>query len=690
MVVGLGSMLLQVVCLRQLLSVFSGNELVIGIILAVWLTLAGAGSFVGHRFTSGRAFPASLIITGLIAQLTVLFISGLRPLSGIGLGETISLAATFLLTISSLSLLCFFTGLLFPLAVSFAGGRTALVYGIEAAGACIGGGLYTFFFAGRAGAFAVAAVAAALFILTGALVWGRRSLLLLVILPMLLYFFSGQVNARLSWNAGEPVLRTESRYGEITAFRLRDQVNLFESGKFLFSYPDPQTDEMRAHIPMSVHPAPAAILVIGGSPALLTHLAAYPVRTADFVEMDPALIKAGLSLLSAEDHRIGDDRRFRIIARDARRFIKEQEAPGYDLIIMNLPDPSTASVNRYYTADFFREARAVLNQGGILSLTVPTSTGYVGRRMQTANGAIATSLRKSFRNVSASSAEYGYLFASDSTISTDPSLLAARFEGRAIKTSYFIPSIFRDAFDPLKTDITTRRLFSISVGNTDSRPVAYLYNLMLWAEAHGRLFNKILDAGSFRIMAILAAAALLGGAIALGKRRVVYFSIFTTGYASMSLSVIIILAYQAAFGYVYESIGLLIAVFMLGMAAGSIVGRANSHPLNSLRGAEAAAAVLFAAGAFLPHAAIFFYLLNLLCGVVAGMAFAFASGFASGNDTEEAGRLYAADLAGSCAGALVSSLALVPLAGVQNALYSLVCLKCMSLLLLLTVRDEAH
>ncbi len=56
---------------------------------------------------------------------------------------------------------------------------------------------------------------------------------------------------------------------------------------------------------------------------------------------------------------------------------------------------------------------------------------------------------------------------------------------RQIRTEHFSPYIFRDAFDPLSMDYVKDRLSKISTINTDLKPSAYLYNLMLWSEVHG-------------------------------------------------------------------------------------------------------------------------------------------------------------------------------------------------------------
>ena len=87
------------------------------------------------------------------------------------------------------------------------------------------------------------------------------------------------------------VLQTvESKYGEINVLKVREQTSVYASGRLLFSYPDPPTDEMSSHLPMTLHPSPAKILLIGGSPGTIREFLKYPVEEIDFIELDPKII----------------------------------------------------------------------------------------------------------------------------------------------------------------------------------------------------------------------------------------------------------------------------------------------------------------------------------------------------------------------------------------------------------------
>ncbi len=140
---GLASMLMQIMSLRRLLSLFAGNELVIGVTFAVWIALVGLGSMVGSRFRSDRTFAYSFVVVALLAVPTVLVPDYLPTRLGLQPGEILPFSGTVLTAVLTLLPLCTTLGIQFPLAVGALSGNASRAYGLEAAGACLGGLLFT-------------------------------------------------------------------------------------------------------------------------------------------------------------------------------------------------------------------------------------------------------------------------------------------------------------------------------------------------------------------------------------------------------------------------------------------------------------------------------------------------------------------------------------------------------------------
>lgn len=687
---GFSSILLQIISLRQLLATFSGNELDIGITLAVWLSAVGIGSFGGHRFRFRNAFAFSFIGIAFLIQPTILAMNLIRPLSSMEFGESIPLSTTFITTIMTVLPLCLLIGAQFPLAVSFLKENFSKAYSLEAAGAFVGGSLFTVLISGRVSIIVLAAIISFINVALALALLRKKVLMVLIFVPLALFSVTNKMNMMLLGKGYELVDRVESRYGEITVLKIRDQFNIYSSGKLQFSYPDPQTEELSVHLPMSIHPSPNRLLLIGGSPALIGEFLKYPISRIDFVEIDPEMITVSAQLLSTHDRQKIRNRAVRIFTEDARKFVNNSDPASYDMIILNISEPATANINRFYTIEFFIEAEKVLKEDGILSLSLPTASGYMSRRLQMANGSIYNSMKQIFSHVSISSEEYGYLFASNHSMDTDPRILIERFNHKAFSTHFFKPYILHDAFAPLKITMVQKRLEKVDSINVDRRPVAYLYNLMLWSEIHaGRLLIFFLDLKEWQIFSSIIMAFLVSGAIFWRRTQALYYSIFTAGFSIMAFSLILILTYQASFGYVYEMIGLLTALFMIGMACGASIIRKMQNPMRALRASELGAVILFLSSPLFFEYELVFYLLSLLCGMIGGMQYVLTTICKKeGEITKTAGRLYGIDLAGSFFGALMTTVLLIPLLGVHYTLFLLIVIKSCSFILLLSIRYE--
>ncbi|NQT12942.1 MAG: hypothetical protein HQ582_09340, partial [Planctomycetes bacterium] len=120
---GISALVTQLTLMRELLSVFSGNELVFGIVLGNWLLLTGIGAYLGQVAPRIRQPTAVLIVAQiLIALLPIADVFLLRTVrdvvyvrgAALGPSETVvgclvllapyCLLAGFLLTLASLVL----------------------------------------------------------------------------------------------------------------------------------------------------------------------------------------------------------------------------------------------------------------------------------------------------------------------------------------------------------------------------------------------------------------------------------------------------------------------------------------------------------------------------------------------------------------------------------------------------------
>jgi spermidine synthase len=208
---------------------------------------------------------------------------------------------------------------------------------------------------------------------------------------------------------------------------------------------------------------------------------------------------------------------------------------------------------------------------------------------------------------------------------------------------------------------------------------------MLWAEVHGGTALSRLTMLKERYMLIATGLvlALVSFLIFNKRKRVLLFSVFTTGFSGMSFALATLLAYQAIYGYVYEMIGALSAFFMLGLWGGTLFAKRLKNPLGTLLLLETMTILLAVASPVLFKAELFFYALIFISGMLAGGQFSAAT--LSLNEPESGGTFYAIDLFGSFLGALVPSLIIIPLFGISHALLFVALIKLFSVVMIVKI-----
>ena len=157
LVKGFSGLVAQILLLRELLIVFSGNELSIGIILANWLILGAFGSYViGRRAErssySIEAFTVITILFSLSLLVAVYLTRILKVVMGISIAESIGIFPILLSSLLVLSAVSILQGALFAYSCRIyslsAGPRASSVgrvYVYETVGAIIGGIACTWF-----------------------------------------------------------------------------------------------------------------------------------------------------------------------------------------------------------------------------------------------------------------------------------------------------------------------------------------------------------------------------------------------------------------------------------------------------------------------------------------------------------------------------------------------------------------
>ena len=679
-VLGCTTMVMQTIILREFLAVFCGNELVIGIVLANWMVLTGIGSLLG-RYPRGSmgVFPllgSAMIAVGLLPAITVFLLNDLRNVVFrvgvmIGLGE--SVYGSFLLLMP----FCLASGYLFTrLAIAVSehshANRIAQVYLLEAAGSIVGGLLLNLLMIPLLTTFQTLLLLGLISLGAAMLLWFTNEAGFMRVLPPLIAcaviivavsldldriakerLFPGQ---KLLLHRGTP-------YGDLAITEQGDQRNFYENSTLLFSANDPVAREEAVHYAMIQHPRPRRVLLIsGGISGTTEEILKYGVERVDYVELDPALIEIGRSFTKGLN-----DERIRVVNEDARRYVKH--APEqYDVVLVNVPDPGTAQINRYYTIEFLRELKKILSPGGVVEISLLPSTEYLGGEGRAVSSVLFATLRSCFHHVIIVPGTRNFFISSDRDLNTGIGRMVSE---RGISNTYVNEYYIDDQMMAERSGAIERSLSPDAALNSDFTPVAYYRQLLYWLSYFK--FDPLLAAA---VLAVVIAAIT-------GRLSVIRLGMFTGGFAASALEVVLLVTFQALFGYLYRATGIIITAFMAGLALGAFLGgrmqiARDVRSFVVVQWCVAAYAIILPfvlrglqgsePGEILTYLA--FLGLTIIVALLTGFEFAVATYLQRGALSSVASSLYGIDLIGSAFGALIVSAYLIPLLGIIRVSYA--------------------
>lgn len=702
---GFTSAVAQALLVRELAAVFYGNEALLGFVLAVWLAGAalGAGLLRPERFRSPLFPPervvrwgAPLLAVILPAQITAirylpLWLSAMPGVVATP-GATVSPFLAALAAAAALLPLCVFLGGMFALAA-----RAPRAYLCESLGAVAGGTLFSLGLAHWLNPFTAALGLGALnlaaavggrarlgraHLLRNGRFWGA-GLLLLAAFPVGDWLHAATLRAQYG---PDLVYTADSPYGRLAILRRGEQRIFYQNGQLSFETQSVTAEEV-VHLPLLAYPAwsmpgaqsagrsPERALLLGGAVnGDLAQLLQYPVRQVVVVEPDADLIAAARQTLPAALLAPLDDPRISLATDDGRRYVQRTRL-GFDVVILDLPEPATGALNRFYTVEFFMEIQSRLAADGILSLRLPSAENYWNPDLLRRNASVYSALRQTFEHVLALPGETDTYLAAHFPLTIDPAVWRERLAQRGVHTVWVTPAYLDDMLtgDRLaQTQPALAGTAGVRV-NRDLTPVSAYYHLALWLSRFSpRLHSLWATLEQARWWWAAIPLAVLVGAVRLRKGGVWPWAVGLAGWSGMLTNLAVMAAFQAQHGTLYRDVGLMTAVFLgghaLGLWAGEWVRRVRNGLLFLLWGGALGAGALAWALSFASASPVFWGL-ALLGGALTGSVYPVACAQSPGPPGRVVRVLYAADLLGGCLGALFGGALLLPLLGVpQNCL----------------------
>ncbi|MBN2096965.1 MAG: fused MFS/spermidine synthase, partial [Candidatus Omnitrophica bacterium] len=617
--IGFTAISAQIVLLRQMLVIFYGNELSLGLMLGAWLFWGALGSWLLGRYADNirqhKAFFSILqIILALILPGIIFVVRSARAILGIAPGEIIGFLPMALFSFLIFSLICIILGFLFVLACRIyprqisGAGQIGRVYILEALGAVCGGLLTSFCLIPYFDAFYIMLGLAFLNLCSSFFLQHNlkelkiaqitKYITLGLILCLLALVFTQQAKQikqtqlAQQWRGFELLTAEDSVYSNLVVTKRAEQYSFFSNGLSIFTVPDEQSCEEAVHFALLETLNPQNVLLIGGGIAgLAQEILKYPIHNLDYLELDPKIIALGRQFLPSERLSFLADRRLRVFHQDGRQFIKQisdirklsdVKIMAYDSIIVYVGDPYTAQLNRFYTNEFFQEIKSWLIPGGVFSFSLSSAENFLNPEQQQFLSSIYKTLTSVFAEVKVIPGDTAYFLAAGKAgiLTYDYQELMRRLKKRAVQTKYVREYYLQSKLSQDRIEYLAAKIESAQEQaklNRDFRPISYYYDMLLfstyftsgWRKIIAVLNEKIIWAFFCFAYLVILASAFLRRKKKNAASGAVLLAVSTTGLTELTFQVVILLAFQVIYGYLYYKLGIMLSSFMVGLVLGS-------------------------------------------------------------------------------------------------------------------------
>ena len=460
---------------------------------------------------------------------------------------------------------------------------------------------------------------------------------------------------------GQNILfQKETPYGNIVVSETDKQINFYENGNSLFSIPNVIENEELVHYSLIQHNKPENVLLIsGGVSGIIREIEKYDVKNIDYVEINPDIIEIADKFgLWKKDEIVN------VWHQDAGLFVKNASGNIYNAVLINLPEPNTAGLNRFYTNEFFEELKRIISNNAVIALSLSSTGNYFSEEAKQLHSVIYNTLNNNFDTVIIIPGYRNYFIASDGDLSLE---IAEMINRKKIENTYVNQYFFQDNLLKYRSEYLIKNLDSSAEINYDFKPVSYYLQIVYWMTLYG-------ISPWYFLIGLVALIVFI-----VIKFKTIDLGMFGTGFSASSIEFLLLISFQIIYGYVYQMLGIIITVFMIGLAIGAayfnkFLRKININSFIKIQILIGLYSILFPFIILLLNKlnvstlAVYFifFLLTLVISILTGMQFSLASKIKKEKISVIASETYAADLLGSAAGMILVSVILFPLLGIVN------------------------
>ncbi|MCJ7645860.1 hypothetical protein MUO65_03000, partial [bacterium] len=371
---------------------------------------------------------------------------------------------------------------------------------------------------------------------------------------------------------------------------------------------------------------------------------------------------------------------------------------------------------RFYTVEFFKATERILKEEGILFFGITSSPNYISEEQRNLLVSLNESLKRVFAEVRVIPGDTNYFLGckSKGILTLDYRRLMERLSERKVKAKYVREYYLASELSDERIDYLEGKLMSLPkiMLNYDFRPISYYYDMVLWSAQFKSTLAKIFKRISRNVIYVTVILIYCAILLPIWLRRsidevrpiAILTAVATTGFAEITFQVITLLSFQIIYGYVYYKLSIILTSFMIGLIFGSwwaskIIEKGRGNFLNFI---EAQICICIyplilpfiflgfagSSGKFSTYLGsnIILPFLPIMAGFIGGLQFPLANKLylqSRRGLVRAAGITYGLDLLGSCLGAFLVSVFLLPILGIPAVCLLVALLNLVSLVLLL-------
>lgn len=668
----------QIYLLREFSAHFYGNEITFGFILGSWLFWGGLGSLFAAKINwKISRLPQIYYLVVLFFPVCLIVLRFSRFILHTLPGEMTGLTPVLIFSMALSLFISFPLGVAFVINAAFFKGNVTHVYLMESLGSAVAG-IFVYFFCipvfSNWQAVAVIGIMVSLLIFLASRDRKQSIYVLLILLFMVAFATFDSPSQKIHWKPFELIDSADTPFGKLQVIKTQEMLTLYDNSLLIYSFPDLSASEESIHFAMLQKPHAKKILLIGGGAGgSLNQALKYPVDRVDYVELNPAIIHLSLKYLPLPERDALKDPRVHIYFQDGRAYLKKTTSV-YDAIICNLPDPSTAQLNRFYTKEFFSIAKRKLSPEGVFAFRVSSAENYISKDLQNFLSSLYFTLSDIFPFIEIVPGDSNIFLSGAGRLTLDHQELSQKIDQLELKNTYVNANSLFSRLSQLRlTQLKETILQGKKSINRDLAPISYYYNSVLWSSQFRRpessLFRSISRLGRFWLLDIpLAGVIVIMFFFGFKRRRasILLLPLAVMGLTTITVEIVMLIAFQTLFGYLYHKVALLFASFMVGLFLGALRGK-----LRTKKGYLELLVIQF--GFILMMFLLFFwlkahppeilfFLYLMLLGYLGGDLFIVANQLYM-REKKNLGIGYGLDLMGSFLGALAVSSILIPLFG---------------------------